>query len=443
MHVYNSRLATRSPERGLVLVYVALLALVIIGFVGLAIDGAFVLSTSQQLQHAADAAALDAVRYVGTEVDTGFPEARAAAVAVALANSAAKAAVTLDPNVSNVESGDIVVGYWDAGGRSFTPTTDSPNAVRIHAVRTDGNAQGPLALFFGALFGKNLCDAGATSTAVLAPPMAPLVLILDPTGQGALRINGTNSLNVQAGKIHANSSNKCGISLVGTPTMLASLTSVVGGACYPDGSILGPVHEKADVIADPLANVLPTISSWNAFKSSLPQPAGPTGKISTSGTYDPGYYPKGLVAASTEVIHLNPGSYMIGTDAKLSGSANVSGTGVTLFFDKGVELDISGSEAGMQLTPPGTGDAFHGITLFMHRQTTGNSVCKIGGGGVFRLEGITYVPSGELVMAGTPGKELGAIIAFRASTAGTTGFLVTGKGVPPLSDEPPSAYLVE
>ena len=442
MNTSLPRPAQPSRERGMVLVYVAILALVLVGLVGLAIDSALVASTAQQLQHGADAAALHAVRYVELDVDP-YAVTRAAAVTVALANDAANQTIKLDANAGNVSDGDIVVGYWDSYARTFTPTVTGPNAVRVRAKRTEEAADGPLSLLFAPVFGTDTSDVGVTSTAVLAPPPPAHVLILDPTGNDALRINGTNFLHVPSGRIHANSSSACGISLVGTPSMLAARTTVVGGACYPDGTIIGPVIEDSDVIADPLAGVLPTTVSWNTFKGAMPTPAGPAGEIKAAGTYDPGYYPKGMDIASTMVVNLNPGSYMFGDDVKLGGSSMVYGTGVTLFFDKNAELDISGSGAGMIMTPPGSSSPFYGVTLFFHRQTTGNNVCKIGGGGTFSVEGISYVPAAELVMGGTPGKELGGIIAWRASTNGTTGFTVTGKGLPPFPSGPKNAFLVE
>ncbi|HZL98732.1 MAG TPA: TadE/TadG family type IV pilus assembly protein [Planctomycetota bacterium] len=443
MNICSLRRAGRSHERGAVLIYVAILTLAFIGLIGLALDGAFVSRTKQQLQHGADAAALNAVRYLDLEPGTDYPVTRDAALDVAVANEAAKLTIKLDPNAGNAADGDVVVGYWDAFDKTFTPTIVAPNAVRVRARRTSDNPDGPLSLLFGPVFGATASDVRVMSTAVLAPPAPPLVLILDPTGNAALRINGTNYLYCPTGRVHANSSAACGISLVGTPQMIAAKTTVVGGACNPDGVITGPVIEDSDVIPDPLAGVLPTAASWNTFKDSLPMPLGPAGQITATGTYDPGYYPRGLDAQSTTVITLNPGSYMFGDDVKLGGSAYVYGSNVTLFIDKNEELDISGSGAGMQLTPPGASSPFYGVTIFMHRETTGTSVCKIGGGGDFKVEGIAYVPGGELVMGGTPGKELGGIIAFRASTDGTTGFLITGKGVPPLTSDPKSSYLVE
>ena len=436
--------SSRPRERGLVLVLVAILALVLIGLVGLAFDGAWIASTNQQLRHAADAAALNAARYVKTDIEP-FDALRAAAMNVAVANDAAANDVQLEPNAGNDPAGDIVVGFWDSPTRTFTPTVTGPNAVRVRAHRDQANADGPLALLFGQAFGKSDSDVGVMSTAVLAPPLPPLILILDPDKVGALRINGTNSLIVPNGRVHANSTKNCGIQLVGTPTMFALRTTVVGTSCYPSGTITGgPVLDNQDPVLDPLANVLPSVGDWNAFKSTLPMPLGPTGAIAATGTYNPGYYPNGMTVASTSVVNLNPGSYMFGNQVQLSGSATVNGNGVTLFFDKDVELDISGSGAGMSLTPPDSGPYF-GITMFTHRFPSAGKLpkFKIGGGGAFLAEGVTYVPQGELVMGGIPGKEIGAIIAWQANTEGTTGFTITGAGIPPLTTGPDVAYLVE
>jgi Flp pilus assembly protein TadG len=444
--VMKINVQNRNPRRehGMVLIYVAILSLVLLGLAGIAVDSALVLSAGQELQNAADGAALNAARYLESDggADLSFSATRSAAMSVALANEAANTTIKLDANTSNAASGDIVVGHWDPASRTFTPSLSYPNAVRVHATRTASNADGPLGLLFGPLFGKNTSDVGASSTAIMGLPMDPLVLILDPTANNALRINGTNYLEVINGKIQVNSNGHCGLSLVGGPTVKSQLTKVVGGACYPEGTIEGAVVEGADPVPDPLANVLPAPADWNNLKSSMPKPAGANGQIASGGSYEPGYYPKGLNATASEDIHLNPGSYMFGDSFKLGGSAYITGEGVTMFFDKNVDVDISGSGAGMSLTPPAEGP-FKGLTYFMHRQSTGPALCKIGGGGLFHVEGIIYVPSGELVMGGTPGKEIGAILVKTAQTEGTTGYTITGKGVPKLSDEISSVYLVE
>jgi hypothetical protein len=203
--------------------------------------------------------------------------------------------------------------------------------------------------------------------------------------------------------------------------------------------------EGADYVPDPLAGLLPTTTAWNLFRNSLPKPLGNNGKIDTSGVFAPGYYPLGLDAQSTEVITLLPGYYMFGKEVTLAGSAQVTGAGVTIFVDdlpKNSDIDIAGSASGFRITPPGPGDPYQGIAFFVSRENTGDNFFKIGGGGDFKVEGTLYCANAQVVMGGTPGKEIGGIIAWQAETNGTTGYTITGKGVKP-SDGTPTAFLVE
>jgi Flp pilus assembly protein TadG len=439
--------AARPGQRGVALIYTVLLGMLMIGFLGIAIDSAYILSTKQQLQHAADAAALAGVQKVKSELDPLYPLTRKSATDIAASNNAATLTVKLDANTINLPAGDIVVGVWDPFTKAFTPSLVTPNAVQVRAKRDTAHADGPLGLLFGPFFGTSSSDVGVVATAVMAPASDPLILILDPTRPNALRINGTNTVNAMAGRVHANSSNPCGISLVGTPLLSAMLTSVVGGACAPDGSIVGALDEGAAVVPDPLAHLLPTTADWDVFKAAMPLPLGPAGRIDATGTYSPGFYPRGIEAASSEQITLLPGYYMLGKSGSkggidLQGSAFVTGKGVTLFIDKGAEASISGSGAGMDVTPPGLGDPFQGVTIFTHRQSTGPSVIKITGGGLFKLEGYIYCPGGELIMGGTPGKEVGGMIVYTAKTEGTTGYVFTGKGIT-ISKGPDYPFLVE
>jgi Flp pilus assembly protein TadG len=208
--------AARPGQRGVALIYTVLLGMLMIGFLGIAIDSAYILSTKQQLQHAADAAALAGVQKVKSELDPLYPLTRKSATDIAASNNAATLTVKLDANTINLPAGDIVVGVWDPFTKAFTPSLVTPNAVQVRAKRDTAHADGPLGLLFGPFFGTSSSDVGVVATAVMAPASDPLILILDPTRPNALRINGTNTVNAMAGRVHANSSNPCGISLVGT-----------------------------------------------------------------------------------------------------------------------------------------------------------------------------------------------------------------------------------
>jgi Flp pilus assembly protein TadG len=436
-------------ERGMVLIFAVVLGFVLIGFVGLAIDGAFVSSTKQQLQNASDAAALAAARVVRYDSEAGgeannFQTTRDEAIAIASANHAAADAVLVDANLANDSTGDIVVGRWDKKTNVFTPTSLSPNAVQVRARRGAQTAGGPLSLFFGGAFGSETAEVGAVSTAAAMPKADPLILVLNLTNPNSLMLNGTNWIDVSEGSVHVNSSHNCGAHLVGTPSLLVEYVSIVGDVCYPDGTITGSVFGGANVMDDPLADVLPDVPSWNSFKTAMPKPLGNNGAIDTTGTYDPGYYPEGLNVEAQDQVFLNPGYYMFGGGGvKLKGGSFVTGSGVVLLVDKGGELDVSGDAAGMQLTPPAAPDFFKGATIFFHRQIVQANACKIGGGGLFQVQGIIYVPNSDVVLAGTPGKEIGAIIADEVTTAGTAGFYINGKGVPSNMDAEQFTFLVQ
>src|SRR5689334_20022489 len=101
-------------RRGSVSILCAVAAFVLIGLVGLTVDTAWVMTARQQLQAAADAAALaGAARLSST--GSAQPVARAAALSTALANRVVGCCpngVLLDPNPSNDPNGDVVVGRW-------------------------------------------------------------------------------------------------------------------------------------------------------------------------------------------------------------------------------------------------------------------------------------------------------------------------------------------
>ena len=125
-------------RRGAVAILVALFLLLLIGFVGLAIDGGRVLTAKQQLQAAADAAALAACQIVendplANDPSTPYHTTRQAAVDIAAENDVTLAPVQLDHNYLNALSGQVVVGFWDVADRTFTPDTIAPNAVRSRA----------------------------------------------------------------------------------------------------------------------------------------------------------------------------------------------------------------------------------------------------------------------------------------------------------------------
>lgn len=426
------------PRTGAVAVWVALMLLVLLGFVGLALDSAHVLTAKQQLQSAADAAALAATAQVASDPDASHPSTpyqttRQAAIAIATQNDAAKSPVLLDPNYSNDPSGDIVVGDWDASTQTFTPDTASPDSVMVTARRTAVGGGGPLGLNFGDLFGKPSADVDRTAVATFGSGQDPVILVLDLAGNQALSIKGTPSLAAIGRDVHVNSSAAQALYLNGSPDdprLRAGSIRVHGGASYPSGSVLPA----------------PVTNSWVEpdYLMYLPDHPDPTNSlpnydsITSAGTYDPGWYPNGI-DFNSGVAMLNPGVYVIGPPGiNLKADAQVVGNEVMLFVDLGAEVQIAGQGvAGLDLGAPTSG-LWEGICVYQHRQNS--NLCDIQGGGLFELRGTMYLKSAQVEMDGTVHREVGRFVVFRMLLRGNGTYNVPGIGPP--NTKPKAPYLV-
>ena len=429
-----------SIQSGQVIVFVAILALFLVAVVGLALDRSFVVMTHQQLQHAADAAALAGARLVQSEhgLDESYAQTRLAALQVARANDAAGDGIVLDVNTGNDPAGDIVVGWWDEPSGSFMPGTSAPNAVRVRARRSAGSPGGPLGLIFGPGLGMDAVDVSAVATAVTGGKASPVVLVLDPTGAAALSLRGTNLLDATHGLVQVNSDNHCAVKLVGTPTILASKVAATGGVCAAEGLIDGVVQEGAPVVADPLSGVLGDHASWTSLAQSLDEPLGPQGTIRDSGTYGPGRYPGGLLLEGQATVRLLPGVYVLGGPGlRMLGGAQLSGEGTALLVEEGGTVDIRGTASATWTAM--TDGPLAGVALFTCRHNTGLAA-SIGGDGTVSIGGTVYVPSGTLRLAGGPDKSVGSLVVHRLQDSGTPSLKVLGPG--PQSPEPVT-YLVE
>ena len=419
----------RRGERGFAAILVALLALVLLGLVGFALDTARVQTTARELQAAADAAALAGARRLGAGSDAAAQaQARQDAVAVGLANRVAGAALHFAPNDGNDPTGDLVVGNWDPTARSFAPGTAAPDAFRAVARRTAGSSDGALGLVFGKAFGTASSDVSRSAVARVTIEASALLHALSPTAKDALVLSGNASIALSQGWVQVDSSNGCALDTSGSSTLSAPSIHVTGGACT-SGTVSGSVKTGVDPMGDPYPDLLPTAGAWNAVKNAQPKPLGNKGKIDKDGTFAPGDYPGGIDLRNASVAHLQPGLYVIGTGLAMRGSAQLLGEGITLLIDKGAKVDVGGG-ASMVVTPPDTGP-FAGITLFSHRDNTQADAVLLGGNGLLDIGGIVYVPGGTLQVKGTGDVQIGKLLASKIDLGGNA--VITGAHVPPTS----------
>lgn len=178
-----------NKNKGQVLVLVALSIFAFFGLAALAIDVGYFYHTKNQLQGAADAAALAGAAWLTCENDDLEQEdARREAWKYACKNKAAGLKVYLDtkdgencdvpPEADELNNGDIVIGLWT--GTAFKSYSTPVNAiqVRAHRTRTGGDAittgMPKVSTFFGRIFGINEVNISATAVSQGCLALAPI-----------------------------------------------------------------------------------------------------------------------------------------------------------------------------------------------------------------------------------------------------------------------------
>ena len=276
------------------LVYFALTLIVLLGFVGLAVDVGRMELNTIKLQAFADDAALTAA----AEYQNGNANWRT--LAAAEATSAAAAA-----GVSSVSAAFQM------------HATAGPYNVDYSAVQATVTQSLPM-YFMRLVTGSKTRTLTATAVADVQPCSYFTSLIPNSFelasasaystcpvyAAGSIAVDYFSHLNVDQAKVTG-----------------------IQGTSYTTGSFRVPTIFSAPVLPDPLAYVTPPV-----FSACTP---GDSNRVITTPTIlTPGTYCGGLAITNTSVI-LTPGLYIITGGFSLTQNGTISGTGVTLYFTQG------------------------------------------------------------------------------------------------------------
>jgi Flp pilus assembly protein TadG len=175
MSLYNRK----TLRSGAVVPFFALLLVPILGMLAFSIDAGWMTLAQQDLQNAADAAALAGaeqlqqlyVQYnqpgqtnqsgilTQATTNTGSASPMGTAEAFAAANRAGNVYLS-------VPDSDVSFGFLDGNGNYTSPYSGFPNTIQV-TVRRDNNANGALGLFFGPVLGMTSIDLEATARATI------------------------------------------------------------------------------------------------------------------------------------------------------------------------------------------------------------------------------------------------------------------------------------
>ncbi|HAU38146.1 MAG TPA: hypothetical protein DCX07_10590 [Phycisphaerales bacterium] len=414
----RARRNARARNRGIALIWAALMATVLIGFVGVAFDGGYTYYTAHQLQNAADAASLAGA----LALENGVEQTNDASVSVALACKAAGKPVQLVRNDDNVPDGDIVVGIFDRANGTFTPSVTGANAVLVVARRTQGSPAGPVPLSFGSFFGVDTTDVQREAIAMVDSARGGEgLLVLHPTDRASLRANGTVNITIDGGGIVVDSAHGDAAVLNGTCEINATRFNTVGGKRVTGSvTISGTSQTGVSPVPDPLAD-LPA-PSYN--------PALDLGTVSYRDgtvTISPGYYSGGIQLSGTADVTMQPGIYVLGGDLDVGGSAKLTGDGVMVYLlSGGIKLH---QHHQVQLTAPDPdvhsfpgADTYEGIALFQARNNSQSA--DILGTSDMIINGGIYLPFAEAKLAGNAGVFASTLIAYTVSISGTSSIYI-------------------
>ena len=408
----------KSRRRGIALIWVAILLIVLIAFLGLATDAAYLYWASYQLQNAADASALAGAQKVKWDVVA----AHQAALDIALENSVGPDPVQLVPNEANDPGGDIVIGRFVSETGEFIPGLGAHNAVKVVARRTDDSPGGPMSLFFGPVFGVDTVNLRRQATAIAGGGTGAGLIALDESARESLRVHGTVTLTVNDGAIQVNSNHSQAVYAGGNVLIDAPVLNVCGDVRFVGGAqFTGELNTDAPPIPDPLAAL--TAPTWN--------PANDSGTISVTGgetvNLEPGFY-SGGISANNGVVTLAPGIYILDGDGlNITGNTIFTAEGV-MFYITGTGtscLDLTGT-GDIRVTPPDPGlytypdpqvNTYVGVSIFQDRTNTNDS--RIIGTSLLDLEGTLYFPKAHIELGGTGDGFGNQLIANTIEVGGT------------------------
>jgi Putative Flp pilus-assembly TadE/G-like len=180
----NPRLFLLKDSHGSTAVTFIVLLVVFFGLLATVIDLGRLFEVKNELQNAADAAALGGARELfpldtstgNTMENPDWSKGRSVAAQAVKENKA-------DVNHTYLQSGTIETGYWDANNPSaakqalLPTTTSSPDpthiwpAVRVTITKTAGSNSGPVDMTLGQVFGIKSVNVSAKATAVIAGPI--------------------------------------------------------------------------------------------------------------------------------------------------------------------------------------------------------------------------------------------------------------------------------
>jgi len=416
------RLFQIRDESGQVLVITALCMVVLIGFLGLAVDIGFVRHEQRRLQNTADAAALAAALEV--RVCGGTPNCAAM-------QTAAQNALVENGYTDKIA---LITDCKGSPGSGLTLMVNNPTCLvsnligsdtskpRYNYVETQVSETAPL--YFSRIFGFTGFSLKARAQAARGIG-GPCVYALNPSASGALSVSIGLGFRTNCGVVVESSSPTSVNCLVGlgvtapyvqvSPTGGGASLLCLGSTHVTKAPVPVPADPLAYLPAPPNANAPCGTNNGNVYNGS--QSAVQVALLAGNVTFNPGVYCGGIsiTAALLSNVTFNPGTYILRNGpvyllgipipiATASGFtvtvplvSSIVGNGVT-FYNEGDAGSFSFSAnslplqlSNFQLSAPTSGD-YGGILFYQAHGITNTGTFLISLLKGSSMDGVIYMP---------------------------------------------------
>ena len=400
-------------ESGQALVVVALAAVVLFGFMALAIDGTAKMSDRRHAQNAADTAAI--------------------AAALAKVNALSDGSKSNTPLTCSSTSGgpysdvctDLLLDGLDRAISNGYGDDSTKSTVEIHSPPISGYYAGNnnyvqviitshVKTYFMRVLGIQQSD-NLVQAVALTKQGGPMfkgasVVSMDPSpacGNGSVKVGGSGTVTLNGGGLFVNSSAGCGYKESNCTNFVIN-----GGGVSSAGSPLGDVtscHPSMSADTTQAQFVVPD-DIYMPDKPSVcsGSPAGSYVKTSKDHySINAGYYTSfPPVTNSKYVLTLNSGIYCINGDISWNNGTfeSLTGSNITIYITSGHSFDMRGGVLNLSATTSSS-SSYKGYLIILGGKQSSIQSCKINGGGGGTVTGTIFAPFCNITVNGNSGTD--------------------------------------
>jgi hypothetical protein len=446
-------------ERGQALIVIALSAVVLIGFVGLAVDGSAKFADRRHAQNAADTAALAAAL---AKVNTITDAATDSSISTTPAECPPTSGLMSD--ASDV-CADLVLAGLDRADSNGYDTSNS--TVEIYSPPLSGpyannddyvqviitsHVQASFMRIFGVTQSDNIVSAVAYMKEGKNLTDGAMIISYDPdpncstsgTGGYSVQVSGSSTVNLFGGGIMMNSDEVCGFKIPNCADLnitagagvnsVATVDNINTDGCTFDPPLTENLNQ--DPIAIPDDVYWPDVPPECGMTPLTPTKLGEItvgSKIVEEWLIYPGYYedfPSGALDVKGAYVYLASGVYCINPPmdqdltwravdaAVLNGSTDplknkyqdpdnslpdVNPDGVTIYIKAGGGFSVN-AKSPTYLDAPTDGD-YQGYLMILEGTHTSHPSCTINGGADINLNGLIFAPYCNFTINGKAGED--------------------------------------